>query len=119
MNGNYIIPSNSKKQGLIFGFMRLPDLILVSIAILISFVLFMSFPITNIVIAILALLPFLIGVFLVFPIPNYHNCRYLLVTIFRFYFKDIRRYYWRGWCYQYEQPTESDELPRSGFPRNF
>ena len=97
MNGNYIIPSNSKKQGLIFGFMRLPDLILVSIAILISFVLFMSFPITNIVIAILALLPFLIGVFLVFPIPNYHNTLTVLIELWEF-FTTRQKYVWKGWC---------------------
>ena len=106
MNNAYIVPSNSKKQGLIFGFMKMDDLILFSICALVTFILFMSFPITTIGIAILALLPILVGAFLVFPIPNYHNTKFLIMVIFRYYFKDIKKYYWRGWCYQYEQSDE-------------
>ena len=106
MDREYIVPSNSKKQGLIFGFMKLPDVILFGICALVTFVLFMSLPVTSIGFAIVCLLPILVGAFLVFPIPNYHNTRYLIMVIYRYYFKDIRKYYWRGWCYQYEQPSE-------------
>ena len=66
----------------------------------------MSFPITTLGIAFLCLLPILIGGFLVFPIPNYHNSLNLIMIVFRYYFKDIRKYYWRGWCYQYEQSDD-------------
>ena len=115
MDRQFIVPSNSKKQGLIFGFMKLPDVFILSIGVGLSFILFMSIPVDKIGIAILCLLPILISGFLVFPIPNYHNTRYLIGVIIRYYFQDIRKYYWRGWCYQYERPNEqsdeqSDEL---------
>lgn len=106
MDKSYIVPSNSKKQGLIFGFLKMPDVILFGVLALTSFLLFSIFSVSDLGNAILCLLPILIGVFLVFPIPNYYNSRYLIATIIRFYFKDIKKYYWRGWCYKYEQPNE-------------
>ena len=106
MDREFIIPSNSKKQCLVFGFMQWTDVIILGIGVAITFILFMIFPITTLPIAIICLLPILISAFLVFPIPNYHNTRCLIYIVFRYYIKDIKKYYWRGWCYQYEQPSE-------------
>lgn len=119
MDRTYIIPSNSKKQGLIFGFLKFPDLILFGISTLVTFLLFSIFSISDLGSAILCMLPMLIAGFLVFPIPNYHNSRFLIGTIIRFYFKDIRKYYWRGWCYNYEQPNEQSDEQQSRFTIKF
>ena len=102
----YLIPANSKKAILIFGFMTMTDLIIAIVGVFVSFLLLIALPVNNLGWAILALVPAFIAAFLVFPIANYHNSRILLQEIYRFYFKDRRIYKWRGWCYQYEQSDE-------------
>lgn len=119
MDRTYIIPSNSKKQGLIFGFLKVPDIIIFCIGTLITFLLFSIFSVTDLGYAILVLLPLLIAGFLVFPIPNYHNTRFLIGVIFRFCFKDIKKYKWRGWCYKYEQPSEQFDEQQTKFTIKF
>ncbi len=102
-NYTYLVPANSKKQNLIFGFMLPVDLGIFGVGLAISFILLVILPITEIWAAIIALLPVLIAVFLVFPIPNFHNTRVLIMEIYSFYFVRRRKYVWRGWCYTYEQ----------------
>lgn len=106
MDYNYLVPANSKKQGLIFGFFKPVDLIILLIGILISFILFLTLPIDTIWGMILAITPALIAGFLVFPIFNYHNTRVFLHEMYKFYFVNRRKYVWRGWCYQYEQSDD-------------
>ncbi len=104
-NGEQIVPANSKKQQLIFGFLGKLDAIILGVGVTVSLFIFSMVNITNLKTAIITLIPVLITVFLVFPIPNYQNCRILLIEIYNFY-KNRRKYIWRGWCYQYEQSDE-------------
>ena len=108
MDYNYLVPANSKKQGLIFGLFTPVDLIILGIGIVISFMLFLLpfIPLDKIWGMIVAILPAFIAAFLVFPIPNYHNSRIFIREMYRFYFVNRRKYVWRGWCYKYEQSDE-------------
>ncbi len=106
MDYNYLVPANSKKQGLIFGFLSKLDLIILASGILISFILFTILPIIEIWAAIITLTPAFISAFLVFPIANYHNSRVFIHEMYKFYFVNRRKYVWRGWCYKYEQSDE-------------
>ena len=102
----FLVPANSKRSALIFGFFRPIDLIIFSIGVLISFVLLISFPVTQLWAVIVTLIPICTAGFLVFPIPNYHNVLVLITEVINYYFKNRRKYIWRGWCYQYEQSDE-------------
>lgn len=110
MDYNYLVPANSKKQGLIFGLLNGLDAIILSVGVGLSFGLFLlptkildkgSFLGASIAIA-----PALIAAFLIFPIPNYHNTRTFIREMYRFYFVHRRKYIWRGWCYKYEQSDD-------------
>lgn len=104
-NYNYLVPANTKKQGLMFGFMTPPDLVIAIVGASITFLLLMIFQPKTLLLGILVVLPFLVAAFLVFPIPNYHNVRVLITDIYKYY-SSRRKYVWRGWCYQYEQSDE-------------
>jgi hypothetical protein len=104
-NYNYLVPANTKKQGLMFGFMTPTDLIIAIVGASITFILLMIFQPKTLGLGILVVLPFIIAAFLVFPIPNYHNVRVLIMEIYNFY-SGRRKYIWRGWCYQYEQSDD-------------
>lgn len=103
MDYNYLVPANSKKQGLIFGFLTKVDLIILLTGIGVSFILLLLLPVEEIWAIIVTLLPVGSCAFLVFPIPNYHNTRVFIQEVYKFYFVNRRKYIWRGWCYQYEQ----------------
>ena len=110
MDYNYLVPANSKKQGLIFGLLNSVDAIILGVGVGISFTLFLL-PTSvldkgSFLGATLAVTPALISAILIFPIPNYHNTRTLLREMYRFYFVHRRKYIWRGWCYQYEQSDD-------------
>ncbi len=110
MDYNYLVPANSKKQGLIFGLLNGLDAIILGVGIGLSFVMFLL-P-TSILDkssfggVMLAIGPALVAAFLIFPIPNYHNTRVFLREMYRFYFVNRRKYIWRGWCYKYEQSND-------------
>ena len=106
MDYNYLVPANSKKQGLIFGFLTKLDLIILITGLTISFILLMILPVTEIWGILVTLGPVFVVALLVFPIPNYHNSRVFFHEMYKFYFVNRRKYVWRGWCYQYEQSDE-------------
>lgn len=101
-NQTYLIPANSKKQGLIFGFFTTTDLIIFIVGSVMSFILLMILPVTELAGVVITLLPITITGVLIFPIPNYHNVRTLLMEMYDYY-KNRRKYVWRGWCNKYEQ----------------
>ena len=106
MNYNYLVPANSKKQGLIFGFLLPIDLIILGVGLTLSFMSFVIFGANSLLAGILIIAPAFIAAFLVFPIPSYHNSRIFIREMYRFYFVNRRKYVWRGWCYQYEQSDD-------------
>ncbi len=97
MQGNYLIPANTKKSQYILGFFTPTDLILFATGCVISFALLLLIPDISLGLLILIMMPALIGTFLVMPVPHYHNVLQLLTNIFNFY-SNRRQYYWKGWC---------------------
>ena len=106
MDYNYLVPANSKKQSLIFGFLTPTDAIILAVGFTLSFILFMIFGTASLIKTIIVILPAFVSAFLIFPIPNYHNSRIFIREMYRFYFVNRRKYMWRGWCYKYEQSDE-------------
>ena len=106
MNYNYLVPANSKKQGLIFAMFAPLDLIILITGVVITFLLFLLVSSSSIVAALLSILPAFIAIFSVFPIPNYRNTRIFLKELYKFYFVKRRKYIWRGWCYKYDNSNE-------------
>ena len=95
--GSFLIPANSKKSMLIFGLFNQFDLILFGTGLLITFILVFILPIDTLPGVIGALAPACICGFLVMPVPNYHNIRTLIGSIYKFYTGE-REYIWKGWC---------------------
>lgn len=97
----YIIPANSKKSQLIFNVFRPIDLfgILLPGALLTVLFLFI-FPGDTITAIVIKLAPVSLALFLVMPIPFYHNVLVYIREVY-LYFNSQRRYYWRGWCASY------------------
>lgn len=111
----YIIPANSKKSQLIFNVFRPLDLfgILLPGAFLTVLFLFI-FPGDTISAIVIKLAPVSVALFLVMPIPYYHNVLVYLREVY-IYFNSQRRYYWRGWCASYvgsDGNTEQAESKR-------
>lgn len=109
----YIIPANSKKSQLIFNVFRPIDLfgILLPGALLTVFFLFL-FPGDSISAIIIKLAPVSLALFLVMPIPFYHNVLVYLREVY-IYFSSQRRYYWRGWCASYVGSDGDTEQAKS------
>ena len=97
MNDTFLIPANSKKSMKIFGLFEPIDLIILGVGIFITFILMMTLNIGNIVLAIISILPVSIAGFLVFPVPNYHNVRGFIMSVWTF-FTTRRTFIWKGWC---------------------
>jgi hypothetical protein len=97
MNGNYLIPANSKRSQLFFGLFNTFDLILFAIGIASSAILMVVLPIENFNMALLSIVPGCVIGLLVFPLPNYHNVLTALISMFKF-FTTRRTFIWKGWC---------------------
>lgn len=98
MDGNFLIPANSKKSMLIFGLFKMNELIMFGTGIGITLLLLIAIPLDGIVTTVIALAPALITGFLVMPVPNYHNVMTLLQSMIAFY-GDRQKFVWRGWCF--------------------
>lgn len=93
-----LVPANTKKSMLIFGMFRLvPDLIILIAGIVISVGLLLAFSDSSTWILLASCIPMFIGLFLVIPIPNYHNTLCVIESIINFYTKR-RKFIWKGWC---------------------
>lgn len=105
MDNMYLIPANSKKSMLLFGLFTKFDLALFLIGVGVSLLLLMVLPIDQLLFAIIALAPGLTCAFLVFPVPNYHNIRTVIMLAWEFY-TTRQKYIWRGWCYKDEETSK-------------
>ena len=105
MENSYLIPANSKKSMLIFGYFNTVDLIIFGCGIGLSFLLMMFLPMDQFVFAILAIIPGSICALLVFPIPNYHNVRTVLNNAWVFY-TTRQKYIWKGWCFDHGETSK-------------
>ncbi len=94
----YMIPANTKKATLIFGFMRPIDLIIILVGIVTSVLLLLILEDNNnTFITLAACMPMIVCGLLILPIPNYHNTLVAIQSILRYY-QERRNYIWKGWC---------------------
>ena len=105
MDNQYLIPANSKKSELILGLFTRFDLILLLVGLGLTALLVVAFQgeLNSLGSIIGVLLPAFIAIFLVFPIPNYHNVLQLIINMYTFFFVRQRTYKWRGWCFRNER----------------
>jgi len=97
VNNNYLIPANSKKSKLIFGFFTPVDLALFGTGVGLTLILLLVIQSADLSIMFMILSPALITGFLVLPVPNYHNVLQFIINIYTFY-SEKRKYIWKGWC---------------------
>ena len=97
MEQQYFIPANAKRGNLIFNLFRPIDLGITIAGGILSFLLFFAIKGSSLMILLIKLSPFLIAVFLVLPVPNYHNMLVLMREVLNF-FLNRRIYLWKGWC---------------------
>lgn len=100
----YLIPANTKKGELIFGIFQPIDLWIFGIGIGLTILILIIISTVggmDGLTSLLALIPGLVAVALVFPFPNYHNIRTAMGELIAFY-TNRQRYVWRGWCSSYE-----------------
>ena len=84
MYEDYLIPANTKRGRLLFGWFRPFDLALLGSGVLITFVLFAFVPMISVWMVILVLAPALITAFLVMPVPYYHNMLNIIVELYEY-----------------------------------
>lgn len=105
---SYLIPANSKKSMLHFGYFNTTDLILFGVGIAVSLLLLLILPIDRLLIGLLAIAPGCVCGFLVMPVPNYHNVRTFIRIAWEFY-TTRQRYIWKGWCFSDEDENEGNK----------
>ena len=108
MDGNYLIPANTKRGQLILGLFELVDIAILLVGILTTIVLIAILPMDKIGFALLAITPGLIAGFLSLPVAYYHNVRQLITEMIK-YLTGRKRYIWKGWCFLDESNYESDK----------
>ena len=101
---SFLVPANSKRARLIFGFFRPIDLGIFIAGIAITLVLLMVSSVADIKNVILIILPVCIAGMLVFPLPNYHNVLTFIMSAWTF-FTTRRNFIWKGWCVLDEEET--------------
>ncbi len=107
-NNNYLIPANANRGKLILGFFRGIDLAIFGTGALITLILIIAFQgmMSNWLVAIGVLAPVALTGFLVIPIPYQHNVLVFLTNIYKYFFVNRQRYYWKGWCNNYGEETD-------------
>ena len=85
----YLVPANSKKSKLLFGFFLPVDLVIFIIGVVLTFIFVTIFSVQTVSGVIIILIPILTAGALVFPVPNYHNIRTLLLEMYRYFFKIV------------------------------
>lgn len=99
MDNEYLIPANTKRGRLIFGWFRPFDLALFGCGVLVTFVLLAFVPNVGVWSIILILSPAVITGFLVMPVPYYHNMLNIIVELYE-YLTNRQTYRWKGWCWR-------------------
>ena len=97
MDGNYLIPANSKKSRLLFSLFTGFDLVMFGLGVSITLILLMFVPLQSTLVTIVVLAPGLVTGFLVMPVPNYHNVLTFLQELINFY-STRRQFECEGWC---------------------
>ena len=99
MDGQYLIPANTKRGQLILGWFRPFDLALFGCGILVTLLLLAFLPLESLAVTILTLSPAVITGFLVIPVPYYHNMLNIITELYEF-LTNRQTYRWKGWCWK-------------------
>lgn len=97
MQNQFLVPANSKKSQLIFGFFTIPDLIVCLVGAFITVMLLIILKNPTTIELIIAIIPVLFAALLVMPVRHYHNVMQLINNIIDFYINP-KKYHWKGWC---------------------
>lgn len=97
MNGNYLIPANSKRSMLILGMFTPIDLAIFGVGAGITMALMFTIKTNTLKEMLVILLPLIFSSIMVAPVPNHRNVWNLTANVYK-YFVNPRRYYWKGWC---------------------
>ncbi len=97
----FLIPKNTKRSMLIFGYFQTIDLIIFGCGMGLTILLLMIVAPTTLLGAAIDLAPGVISAFLVMPIPNYHNTRIIIKELYTFY-TTRQKFIWKGWCFKDE-----------------
>lgn len=100
MDGQYLIPANSKRSMLIFSLFTKTDLVIVAVGGALSGLVALFVTAEDLKDIFTILSPLLITVFMVLPVPNHRNVWNLTANIYEFLSKR-RTYYWKGWGMNY------------------
>lgn len=100
MNGNYLIPANSKRSMLILSLFAPIDVAIGASGAVVTFMLLMVFGThaNGLLDLLLFSTPALVCALMIVPIPNHRNIWQLTVHIY-IYLMSNKQYYWRGWCF--------------------
>lgn len=109
MDGNFLIPANTKRSMLIFGVFKPFDLIIFGIGLSLTLIMLLVLPLNNLTLTVIAISPGLISGFLVLPVPNYHNIGTVLKSIYVFY-TTRQKYIWKGWCFYYGKDETEEQI---------
>ena len=93
----FLIPANSKKSMLIFGLFNWTDLAIFGSGLGITLILLAIIGPSETLDTFIVLTPALITGLLVSPIPNYHNVRTAIKSVWDFYM-NRQVFVWKGWC---------------------
>jgi len=99
MDGQYLIPANTKNGTLIFNLFRPIDLIIFGIGAGTSLLCFILGFGNDMLSTIVIFSPAVITGMLVTKIPNYHNILVVISEAIMFV-AGRQRYIWKGWCYR-------------------
>ena len=111
MDGNYLIPANTKRGRLLLGLFYPIDLIILSVGMVITLILIAVLPIDKTAFAVLAIAPGLVSGALVLPVAYYHNVRQLIIEMISF-FTSRRKFIWKGWCFLDESKSIESKSER-------
>ena len=83
MDGNYLIPANTKRGKLILGLFQPIDLIILAVGVITTIILIAVLPMDQVGFAVLGITPGLVAGFLVLPVAYYHNVTMSVVALAR------------------------------------
>lgn len=104
MDGQFMIPANTKKSQLIFNIFRTTDLILFGTGASLTLILLFIFKGNTLIELFIKLTPVSVTGILVMPVPYYHNVLVFLQEVIKFY-NNRRVYIWKGWCATHGEET--------------
>lgn len=99
MDGQYLIPANSKRSMLILSLFAPIDLIIfgVGVGITLFLILLFNSQVSGLMDIVKLCIPAAITGIMLIPVPNHRNLWQFTVHIYT-YFASQKQYKWRGWC---------------------